>query len=188
MNKRIFNSSHISHKFIVINLSESVLINTECKSDSRLSFCLSGRDSLWRHTCHRSLCVAVDKWWSHGNCSLNGGSCWVRYQQAWSKWVTSKEVKCWWFDLFKREGSFGFFFQKKGDKKPGFRMYRSRNESLVLAAQDCCTRIADHDLCIESARQNDCGLLGLLCLRFLDIFVAWSSCDSSFSNWPGVCG
>lgn len=50
MNKRIFNSSHISHKFIVINLSESVLINTECKYDSPLSFCLSGRDSLWRHT------------------------------------------------------------------------------------------------------------------------------------------
>lgn len=122
--------------------------------------------------CPRSLCVTADKWWSHCNCSLNGGSCCVKYQQAWSKWVTSREVKCWWLDLFTTEGRLDFFPQRKGDKKSGFRMYRSRNENLVLAAQDCCSRIADHDLCIKFARQSDCGLLGLLCLSF-----SWYVCS-----------
>lgn len=58
------------------------------------------------------------------------------------------------------------FFRRRAIKKTGFRMYGFRNENLVLAAQDCCSQIADHDLCIESARQKDYDLLGLICLSF----------------------
>lgn len=116
--------------------------------------------------CPRSPCVAADRWWSHHSCSLNGGNCWIRYQQAWSKWVTSREeVKCWRRKIF--------FSGGRGIKSPGFGIYRSRNGSLVLAAQDCCSRIADPYLCVESARQRDCGLSGLLCLSF-----SWCACIS----------
>lgn len=59
-----------------------------------------------------------------------------------------------------------FFSGGRGIKTPGFGMYRSKNGSLVLAAQDCCSRVADRYLCVESARQRDCGLSGLLCLSF----------------------
>lgn len=110
MNKRIFNSSHISYKFIVINLSESVLINTECKSDSPLSFCLSGRDFLWRHTGlpQKSLCGSrqvviplqlFSKWWEFlGDISRHGVS----------EVLTEKKLNVVTSSALSREGRFFF--------------------------------------------------------------------------------
>lgn len=77
-----------------------------------------------------------------------------------------------WSVLSREGGCFPPPPRGRGIKKTGFRMYRSRNESLILAAQDCCSQIADHDLCMESARQSNCGLLGLLCLSFF-----WQVCS-----------